>query len=338
LALDAVPLKVPVMVPVEKLPLPSLLTIVFAVLFDVAEFTDDATVVIVDELTPPTLFTTGKSAVPPKSFANFNLPFVVASASGVTLPSTCALTKAVVAICVELLEASAVTAVGVPVKAGLVDNTTDPVPVELLVPVPPLAILSGVVKLNEVAVIVPVFNEVEEMFPVDTTDVAVIVPAAKLPLPSLLTIVFDVLLDVAEFTDDATVVIVDELTPPTLFTVAAAVTFPVPLNAGLVYVTSPVVDIVLPVVNAFALDAVPLKVPVKFVDVTELSPVTFVNVPPKLIVVDPRVIALLASCVLSIPAVADKLPDVMPVADIVPPDIDIPEPAVSAPCFPLKLV
>jgi len=58
------------------------------------------------------------------------------------------------------------------------------------------------------------------------------------------------------------VVIVDELTPPTLFIVAAPVTSCVPLNVPLVYVTSPVVDIVLPVVNALALDAVPLKVPV----------------------------------------------------------------------------
>ena len=70
LALDAVPLNVPVMVPVEKPPLLSLLTIVFGVLTDVAEFTDDATVVIVDELTPPTLFTVGNAAVPPKSLVN----------------------------------------------------------------------------------------------------------------------------------------------------------------------------------------------------------------------------------------------------------------------------
>ena len=93
---------------------------------------------------------------------------------------------------------------------------------------------------------------------------------------------------------------------------------------------------VLPVVNPLA---VPLNVPVKFVDVTELSPVTLVYVPPKLMDVDPRVIELLASCVFSIPAVADKLPDVIPVADIVPPDIDIPEPApaVNAPCFALKV-
>ena len=39
---------------------------------------------------------------------------------------------------------------------------------------------------------------------------------------------------------------------------------------------SPVIPIVLPVVNAFALDAVPLNVPVKLSEVTELSPVTLV--------------------------------------------------------------
>jgi hypothetical protein len=48
------------------------------------------------------------------------------------------------------------------------------------------------------------------------------------------------------------------------------------------------------------------------------------------------VIALFASCVLSIPAVGDKLADVIPVADMVPPDIDIPNPAVRAPCFALS--
>ena len=48
-------------------------------------------------------------------------------------------------------------------------------------------------------------------------------------------------------------------------------------------------------------------------------------------------IALLASCVLSIPAVADKLLVVIPVADMVPPEIDIPEPSVKAPCFALNI-
>ena len=61
--------------------------------------------------------------------------------------------------------------------------------------------------------------------------------------------------------------------------------------------------------------------------------------PPNIISVDPNVTLLLASCSFVIPALADKLLVVMPVADIVPPDIDIPEPApaVNAPCFALKL-
>ena len=95
---------------------------------------------------------------------------------------------------------------GVPVNAGLVDNTNNPVPVAVLVPVPPLTILNGVVKLK-----VP-----------DDIAVAVMVPAAKSPLASRLTIVFAVLDDVAESTFDATEVIVDESTPPTLFTVGKA--------------------------------------------------------------------------------------------------------------------
>ena len=89
---------VAVIAPAAKFPLPSRLTIVFAVFDDVAEFTADATVVIVDELTPPTLFTVGKSAVPPKSFVNCNLPFTNVVASGVIEPVTFAATKAVVAI------------------------------------------------------------------------------------------------------------------------------------------------------------------------------------------------------------------------------------------------
>ena len=68
----------------------------------------------------------------------------------------------------------------------------------------------------------------------DEIALAVIVPAAKPPLPSLLTSVLAVLVAVAAFTVDATVVIVEELTPPTEFTVAAAVTSCVPLNVGLV--------------------------------------------------------------------------------------------------------
>ncbi len=160
-------------------------------------------------------------------------------------------TNSVVAICVVLVANAAVGAVGVPVNAGLVDNTTNPVPVELLVPVPPLAILNGVVKLN---------------VPVDIA-VAEIVPAAKLPLPSRLTIRFGVFSDVAELTDDATVVIVDDKTPPTLLTLGKSAVPP----------------------KSFDNFIIPFSV----------------------------VVAI--------------------VADIVPPDMFIPEPAVSASCFALNI-
>jgi hypothetical protein len=53
--------------------------------------------------------------------------------------------------------------------------------------------------------------------------------------------------------------------------------------------------------------------------------------------VDPKDILLLASCPLVMPAALDKLFAVKPVADIVPPTNEIPEPAVKAPCFELKI-
>ena len=56
---------------------------VLDVLSDVAESTFDDTVVIVDELTPPTLLTVGDAAVPPKSPANLIFPFAVVVASGI---------------------------------------------------------------------------------------------------------------------------------------------------------------------------------------------------------------------------------------------------------------
>jgi hypothetical protein len=59
---------------------------VFTVMLAVLDATEVGNVPIVVELTPPTLFTIGKSAVPPKSLVNFSLPLVVASASGVIVP------------------------------------------------------------------------------------------------------------------------------------------------------------------------------------------------------------------------------------------------------------
>ena len=83
---------------------------------------------------------------------------------------------------------------------------------------PPYAVVKGLVKFKLVAVIVPV-----EIPPVEI-----------LPEASLLTKVLAVLLDVAALTVVDIVAIVEDTTPPTLFTTALPVTFSVPLNDGLV--------------------------------------------------------------------------------------------------------
>ena len=71
---------------------------VLLVILTVFEAINVGNVVIVVELTPPTLFTVGNSAVPPRSLVNCNLPFIVAVASGVAAPPTKPATNAVVAI------------------------------------------------------------------------------------------------------------------------------------------------------------------------------------------------------------------------------------------------
>ena len=68
---------------------------------------------------------------------------------------------------------------------------------------PPVTL--NVLVTNVVAVTVPVLIEVDEIFPVEVKVVAVIAPAAKPPLPSLLTIVFTVFEDVAEVIADENV-------------------------------------------------------------------------------------------------------------------------------------
>ena len=62
--------------------------------------------------------------------------------------------------------------------------------------------------------------------------------------------------------------------------------------------------------------------------------------PPKVQLIVPTLIELFASCSFVIPAEVAKLLEVIPVADIFPPDIDIPEPApaVKALCFALNVV
>ena len=86
--------------------------------------------------------------------------------------------------------------------------------------VPPVTL--NVFVTSEVDVKVPVLSDVDEIFPVDVNDVTEINPASKPPLPSRLTIVFAVLEAVAESTFDDTVVIVEDKTPPTLFTTGIA--------------------------------------------------------------------------------------------------------------------
>jgi len=94
------------------------ISVVFTVMLAVLDATEVGNVPIVIELTPPTLLTVGKSAVPPKSLVNFSLPLVVASASGVIVPPKIVETNSVVANCVVLVPAAAVGAVGMPVNEG----------------------------------------------------------------------------------------------------------------------------------------------------------------------------------------------------------------------------
>ena len=67
----ALPAKLAVIVPALKLPLLSLLTIVLERLLEVILV---AIFEIVEELIPPTVFTIGAAAVPPKSPANCTIP------------------------------------------------------------------------------------------------------------------------------------------------------------------------------------------------------------------------------------------------------------------------
>ena len=92
--------------------------VISVVMLAVLDSINVGNVVIVDEITPPTLFTVGKSAVPPKSFVNFNIPLTVAVAFGAPEPPTNVETNSVVAICVVLVPGAAVGAVGDPVKDG----------------------------------------------------------------------------------------------------------------------------------------------------------------------------------------------------------------------------
>ena len=238
----ALPAKAAVIVPALKLPSPSLLTNVFAVLFEVAAAIASEIVLIVEELTPPILF------------------------EEADILET---TNAVVAICVLLAASSGADAVGIPVNDGdrivLFVNVSVPANVAI-VPVVgkvifvspvlvnvvlklPAVVKSLAVKIFPPKVMVlpklftpvppycPAIAEVNAKVPskglpyipigaasfVDVLalpdKVAVIVPALKLPLGSLLTNVLTVFVAVAALIVVFIVAIVEEFTPPTLFTV-----------------------------------------------------------------------------------------------------------------------
>ena len=82
----------------------AVIAVVLLVILAVFEAINVGKVVIVNELTPPTLFTVGKSAVPPKSLVNFNIPFsvVVASVADIVPPAIFIPKPAVSATCFPL--------------------------------------------------------------------------------------------------------------------------------------------------------------------------------------------------------------------------------------------
>jgi hypothetical protein len=213
------------------------IAIVLLVILKVFEVINVGNVVIVDESTPPTLFTVGKSAVPPKSFANFNIPFTLAEASGAVELVILAATNAVVANWVEIVPVAAVGAVGVPVNDG-----------------------DAMVARNNISAMFVVILAVLALM--------AFVLLVMLAVLALMAFVLLVILKVLEAIRVGNVVIVDEFTPPTLFTVGKSAVPP----------------------KSFANFSIPLSV----------------------------IVAL--------------------VADIVPPEIDIPKPAVNATCFALNVL
>ena len=176
------PVNAAVTVPALKFPLPSLLTNVFAVLFKVAALIVVLIVPIVEELTPPTVFTVGKSAVPPKSFANLMIPFavVVASVAALVILER---TNSAVATSVLLASAAGVGAVGLPVKEGdeIVGDT-----IVLFVKVSVPANVAIVPVVGKVIFVKPVLVKVVLKLPAVVKSLAVkIFPPSVIVLPEL---------------------------------------------------------------------------------------------------------------------------------------------------------
>ena len=183
-AVVAFPVKLAVIVPAEKLPLTSLLTMVLTVFIFVAAFTLVfkevilevldvvlfvtevilvSKVVMVEEFTPPTVLTVGEAAVPLKSPANCMSPFADVDASDGAAVATAELTKAVVAICIVFVPAVAVGACGTPVNKGDAKGAA------------PVTSATGILALAVIAVVpVPLMYPVSVLAPVPPLATAIV--------------------------------------------------------------------------------------------------------------------------------------------------------------------
>lgn len=120
------------------------------------------------------------------------------------------------------------------------------------------------------------------------------------------------------------------IVPVNVFEAAATVISALPSNE------TPLIFFV--AANLVAVLALPVNAPVKLVADKDVKPVTLVTVPPKVIVVDPNVVVLVANWPTVIPAEELKLDVVNPVAEIVPELIEIPDPAVNPSWIPKPVI
>ena len=174
--------------------------VVLLVILDVLEAIKVGNVDIVEEFIPPTLFTVGKLAVPPKSFVSFNIPLTLDVASGAPDPPTNAATKAVVASCVVLVPGAAVGAVGVPVNEG-----------------------EAIGARNNISAVLDVILKVFETIAFVLLVILAVFAAIEIVLLVILA-VFDVI-------KVGNVAIVEALKPPTLVTVVEKVPNPAPATS-----------------------------------------------------------------------------------------------------------
>ena len=205
---------------------------------------------------PSILTTVGKSAVPLKSPANFNFPFVDASASGVTLFVILANTNSVVATCVVFVPTAAVGAVGVPVKLGEAIVARKAMSAILVVI---LAVLDAIP--NELAVILIVLDAMFVVFVVTAVGSVAIVEELTPPIELIVVGNEPVPLPV---TSPVNVINWSpEFTPPT-------VTSPITVNVVLVLVPPAIVN---PVTNSVGVN------PLIVLFVKSSAPAKVVSVP-----------------------------------------------------------